>query len=190
MTAKRIFILLTLISVIGCGTLTSPGPALENAPKSLPLEPLRALATEIERAVAAGDRQVEIADREGLIINTPQMKQAIRTRATRIEVLNQFLDTGHAWERRDGLIWIIRSNIYKKSGTRRDLDRQALVVWSENRDRWTLYQDLVKINRLPLGSVSTVQRVFAEARIEFLNTGQKYEQKYEAESGEVVAVKD
>jgi len=185
MTAKRIFILLALFSAMGCGTLTSPSPAIEDAPKHLPLEPLRALATEIERAVAAGNREVEIADREGLIINTPQMKQAIRTRATRIEVLNQFRDTGHAWERRDGLIWIIRSQAYKKSGTRRDFERNALIVLSENRDRWTLYQDLVKINRLPLGSVSTLQRVFAEVRNEFLNTGQKYE----AESGEVV-VKD
>ena len=170
---------------MGCGTLSAPGPAGEDAPERLPLEALRALATEIEGAVAAGNRQVEIADREDLIINTPEMRQAIRTRATRIGVLNQFRDTGHAWERRDGLIWIIRSQVYKKSATRRDRDRHALIVVSENRDRWTLYQDLVKINRLPQGSLSTVRRVFAEARNEFLHTGQKYE----AEPEEVV-VKD
>lgn len=182
MTAKRLIILMMLVSAAGCGTTGAPGTRPEKVPERLPLEAVRALATEIERAVAGGNRDVQIADRAGLIINTPEMSQAIRTRATRIEILNRFLDTGHAWERRDGLVWVITSNVYKKTGTRQDRDRQALIIVSENRDRLTLYQNLAKVNRLGQGSVSVIRGLFAEARLEFLPAGQKYE----TETGEVV----
>jgi hypothetical protein len=45
----------------------------------------------------------------------------------------------------------------------------------ENNDRWTIYEQLVKINNLPPASLSAVQRIFYEARLDHVKRGQPYE---------------
>ena len=46
---------------------------------------------------------------------------------------------------------------------------------SENDDRWMLYEALLKDNNYPPRSLSAIQRIFFEARIEFLSDGQRFE---------------
>ena len=64
--------------------------------------------------------------------------QAIRARAVRYPLIDAFLETGHAWEKQNSMISILRTKEYKTFGTRRDRDRNALLVFNQNENRWTL----------------------------------------------------
>ena len=55
----------------------------------------------------------------------------------------------------------------------RDLD--ALMVNSENRNRWTIYETLIDESGLPSSALSAVEDIFLEARLEVMKPGQKYE---------------
>ena len=167
-----------LILAAGCQSVTSvvqPFISLKPDYAGVPVEDLRALATEVEREIAAGNRQPEIGDHGPLTLDDPAVVQAIKTRAARIELIEVFRSTGFGWEKRDSLIYVIRSSAYKQSGTRRSRDRDALLVMGENKDRWTIYERLVKINNLPPASLSAVQRIFYEARLNRMKPGQLYE---------------
>ena len=90
--------LLALLMALGCSTIARPFVHLKPDYSGLPEGALRAAALEIEKAVQSGDRDSEIADRGGLVLGGDAIRQAIRTRAARAELLNEFLDTGHAYE--------------------------------------------------------------------------------------------
>lgn len=160
----------------GCTTVTrTVVPSSTGGRQELPEQAMRQLAADIEQAVKAGDRDAEIVPPEGLTIDEPGLRQAIRTRAARREVLDDFLDTGHAVEKQDGMVHIIRSKEYKNFGDRRVRDRNALLIISENNDRWTLYEGLIDANRLHRNSLDAIRQIFAEARILTLSPGQRYE---------------
>lgn len=170
--------LFLLLSVSGCSSLGSKGAAgAKPAPKlsSLPVEAMHAIAKDIESQVMAGNREPALHDREGIVVDVPKIKQAVRTRAARVELLSAFLDTGHGWERRNGLLWIIRSAAYKAAGTPRTRDLDALMVNSENIDRRALYEEIVDQSGLPSKSLSEVVEIFFQARLELMKPGQKYE---------------
>lgn len=136
---------------------------------------MRELAAQIEDTVSRGDREARIGDYKGIAVTTPGMVQAIRTRAARREILDAFLDTGHAWERADGMIHIRRSQAYKQTGNRRSRDRDALIVMGENRDRWALYEGLVDANHFGGNALQSIKSIFADARVITLKPGHKYE---------------
>jgi len=152
--------------------------------KDIPEQALREIARDIERIVAQGDREVTLENREGVIVNTEEIVQAVRTRAARHEILSAFLDSGFAWERRNGLIYIITGREYKKAGTSRDRDRNALLVDGECQNRWTIYEGILKANNFSPRALPAVQRIFFDARLEFMRPGQKYE----TETGEVAII--
>jgi hypothetical protein len=85
---------------------------------------------------------------------------------------------------RNGLIEVLRTREYKKFGSSRDRDRNALVVLGENTDRWAIYEGIVDAGNFPSKSLGAVQRIFFEARLEFLADGVKYE----SETGEVAYI--
>lgn len=162
----------------GCHTFMKVRPDYSD----VPVEAVREVALEVERAVAEGEREHAIADREGVVVNTDTIKQAIRTRAARSHLVAAFRETGHVWERKNGLIDIIRSKEYKKFGTSRDRDRNALLVLGENGDRWAIYEGIVDASRFSPKSLPAIQRIFYEARLQVLADGSKYED----ESGNLV----
>jgi hypothetical protein len=141
----------------------------------LPADTLREIAVQIEQAVKDGEREPQIEDRGGVVLSTDAIKQAIRTRAARAHLVEAFLQTGHAWERRNGLMDIIRSSEYKKFGTSRERDRNAMVVMGENADRWALYEGIIDAGNFPAKSLGAVQRIFFEARLQVIADGIKYE---------------
>ncbi len=159
----------------GCGSVATP--FTRNAPNesAVPAETLREVAREIERQVAEGNREPVLENRDGITVDTPEIYQAVRTRAARVSIVSDFLDTGHGWERRNGRLWIIRSEAYKASGTSRTRDLDAMMVNGENRDRWTIYETLIDESGLPSRTLSAVEAIFLEARLEFMKPGQKYE---------------
>ena len=176
-------ILLTLL-LTGCGSIAPvTTPFTRSAPdySRVPMETLGEVARELERQVAAGNREPVLQNRDGIVVETPEIRQAVRTRAARAELVSDFLDTGHGWERRNGRLWVIRSGAYKASGTSRTRDLDALMVNSENRNRWTIYETLIDESGLPSRALSAVQAIFLEARVEVMKPGQKYED----ENGEV-----
>lgn len=170
--------LFLVFGVSGCSSLGSKGAAsATSAPKltSIPVEAMREMAKEIEAQVMAGNREPGLQDQEGIVVDVPEIKQAVRTRAARAELVSTFLDSGHGWERRNGRLWIIRSAAYKAAGTPRTRDLDALMVNSENIDRRALYGEIIDQSGLPSKSLSEVAQIFFEARLELMKPGQKYE---------------
>lgn len=172
---RRCALPVLLLLLTGCQSVLGPFGRIKPDYGVVPKDDLRAVAHEIERAVQAGDREAVIAGREGIIVNTPVIMQAVRTRTARSALVNDFLDSGHGWERRDGFLWIIRSKAYKKECTRKSRDRDALVVYSEKDNRWAIYEGILKANGFSPKTLSTIRAIFYEARLACMRDGQKYE---------------
>lgn len=161
--------------VAGCASVANPFTRQEPSFKGMPEKGLRAAAHDIEAIVLRGDREAAAANRDGLILDTPQIQQAVRTRAARSELVQQLLASGFVYEQRGGLIAIMRNKEYKAATTSRDRDRNALVVLSENQDRWALYEGILEANRFGARNLSAVQSAFAAARRDLLPSGSLYE---------------
>lgn len=166
-----------LVGVLVLGGCASVNPFTRLSPDytEVPREALLVKAREIEQQIAAGERNPVLTDSDGIVLNTPEIVQAVRTRALRNELVDKFLNSGHGLEERSGLVRILRTAAYKQDGTSRDRDRNALLVMSENDNRWTLYEGLLDANNWSPKSLGAVQEVFFEARLEQLESGQKYE---------------
>ena len=173
---KRHFVFVpVLLACAGCISIGNPFIHSNPNYAKLPAEDMKAVALDIERAIQSGEREPSIAGRGGIALNTEEIKQAIRTRAARSELLNEFLDSGHAREDRTGLISIVHSKEYKKSAKGNQRDRDALLVMSENANRWTIYQGIREASNLPSGALSAIQALFHDARVQCMKPGQKYE---------------
>ena len=166
------FLLIVVIS--SCGTIRS---FVRIAPdySALPQEELMRTAQYIEEKIWAGEREPDLSKVTGVNLDTPQIKQAIRTRAVRHELIKDLLDKGFVYEQNNGLIAIQRNSAYKRSTTRQQRDKNALVVMGENSDRWTLYEGIMKANNYPPKSLSAIQDTFYRARIQCLQQGHKYQ---------------
>jgi hypothetical protein len=173
--AALALVLLACYGCAGTGPVASPFTRGKTDFDRIPADAVRQAAAEIERQVYDGNRGPVLTDLDALVIDTPEIRQAVRTRAARVELVNAMLDAGHAWERRNGRLWIIRSDDYKAATTSRKRDLDAIMVNSENRDRWTLYEGILDANSLPQAGLSAVQEIFFDARRELMKSGQKYE---------------
>lgn len=167
-----------LFVLSACNTVIKPisrsiRPSAPIDLSKVPVDTLRTLATAIEREVRDGNRRSTFENAE--LSMDEEVLQAIHTRAARGEIVSDFLDTGFGWEKNDGLLAILRSNEYRLSGSSRSKDRDALVVMGENDDRWAIYEGIVEANNLGNSSLSAVQAIFAQVRIELLPAGQKYQ---------------
>ena len=175
---RTLAIVCCALLLAGCVSISNPFVRMKPDYAAVPEEALRTAARAMEVAVQEGRRDATIADQDGLVVNTPEIMQAMRTRAARYELLAAFMNTGHAWEQRSGLVSILRTKDYKKATTRQQRDRHALSVMSENTDRWIIYEGLLEANNLPPRALSAVQAIFFEARRDVLRTGWKYEDEH------------
>lgn len=141
----------------------------------LPQEELARVAETIEAGVRAGDRELALENTPSIIVDTPEVVQATRTRAARAELVDRLLSSGHACEQRNGVIALLRTRDYKKSTTSQERDRNALVVMSENANRWAIYEGIQKASNLKAKSLGAIQDSFYQARVALLAPGQKYE---------------
>ena len=176
---SRIACLMALTAlVLGCSSVAPVATPFTRGAVDysvVPEEALRALAAEIEGEIAQGNREPSVENREGLVVDGEAVVQAIRTRAARAELVSTFLEGGHGWERRDGRIWVLRSEAYKADSTSRSRDLDALMINGENRDRWTLYETIIDDSDLPSKALSAIEEIFFEARFTLMAPGQKYE---------------
>ena len=163
--AAGLILITTIAALSGCQTVTRAVSSFGVDYSQLPEAPMREIAAEIENAVAAGNRDAEIASREGIVLDNDLIRQAIRTRAARSELIDAFRTAGWGLEQKNGLISIQRTREYKKGTTKRDRDRHAVLVMGENNDRWALYEGLVESSDFPPGALNAIQAIFAEARI-------------------------
>ncbi len=170
---------LAAICSLGCHSFVHMKPDYAE----LPADGLRDVALAIEQAVADGERAPSLPSRDGIVLSGDAVLQAIRTRAARSELIVGFRGTGHIAEMRNGTVKIINSREYKKESRRGDKSRNALLIMSENDDRWRLYEGLVEDNNFPPRSLSAIQQIFFEARLQTLATGDRYED----ENSEIVA---
>jgi hypothetical protein len=149
---------------------------------AVPRDALQQAADLIEKIVAEGRRDADLSDVAGITVNTPEILQAIRTRAARIDLVNAVLDSGFAYEQNNGLLCLIRNSAYKRATTSRQRDQNALMVMGENNNRWTLYEKLIEANHWPSRALGAVQDAFHRARVAQLRPGQKYQD----ESGNIL----
>ena len=174
MRRHRISLTLMSLAIAGCATVQSVMP-LKADYSTVPEDALRSLAREIEREVSRGNRDFAPKQRDGLVLDTPEIKQALRVRAARAQLVSGLLDTGHAWERNNGLVSIIRTGAYKRATTPQIRDRNALLVMNENQNRWALYEGIVNASGFAPSALDAVQALFFEARQQSLQSGQAYE---------------
>lgn len=172
---KGRLLVLSLVIVAGCHTVTNPFVHQKPDYEGVPMDALKAVALAVEQAVERGDRDAVIADQGGIVLNDQVIRQAIRTRAIRSVLVNEMRSSGFASEKRNGLLYILRSGNYRKATTSKDRDRDAGIVMSENSDRWTLYEGILQASNLPSRSLSAVAEAFFEARIQCMANGQAYE---------------
>lgn len=158
----------------GCKTVANPFIRTEANYSALPVDAMTDVAYYLEFQVREGNRTPELEARSGLTIDTPEVAQALRSRAARSHLIKELLDSGHSAEQSNGKIAIIRSAAYKQAGTKFDRDRNALIVISENRDRVILYDSLRKANGLASAARTAVEEIFFTARKSALEPGQKY----------------
>ncbi len=170
---------LLLAVFTGCaGNGPAPSPSAESEAASggrAPVEALRAAAAEIERQVHDGNREPVLTNLEGLVVDTPEIRLAVRTRAARIGLINALRDAGYAWERPNGRLWMLVTDEYKKATSSRRRDIDAITVNGENGDRWAIYEGLIQANKLPQGVLNDIQRIFFDERRAFMSPGQIYQ---------------
>ncbi len=171
------------IALVGCQSFVPAFVKTKPDYSEVPTEALRDLALSIEKAVQAGDTSYIPENTGGLVIDTRELKQAVRTRAARSGLVNKFLDAGFGWERQNGHLYIIRDKAYRQATTGKERSRNALMVSGEWDNRWLLYEGLRKESNLPPKALSAIQETFHKARLECMKKGQKYE----SESGDAAA---
>lgn len=171
-----------LLMASGCASTGNPFTRQSPNFDTVPVDAIRAAAMEIESVVGQGDREKSIASVSGLNLDTPEIAQAIRTRAARAELVSDFLNTGFAYEQQSGLLSVVRNKEYKAATTSRDRDRYALIIMGENQNRWDIYEGIVEANDLGSRALSAIQSIFADVRIDQLSAGQPYE----SENGDIV----
>ena len=165
---KTVSILILAMFLAGCnsmGNISVPFMHAKPDYNALNADALREVATQIENAVNAGNREAVIEGKDTIVVSGDTVKQAIHTRAARAQLVNEYLESGLVKEQPNSLIAIVKSGEYKKISTK-DRDRVALVVMSENGDRWALYEGIVKDSHLKGGARAAVQDIFYKVRTE------------------------
>ncbi|HDP35247.1 MAG TPA: hypothetical protein ENN29_09085 [Candidatus Hydrogenedentes bacterium] len=175
MSTRCVFSICALLLAAGCAGVGGSFIKLRPDYSKVPEAELRAAANAIEKAVQQGEREPALDVFPGVALDTPEIRQAIHTRAARVALINDLLNSGHAFEQRGGTIKILNSRDYKRSTTSRQRDQNALLVMSENQSRWTLYEGILKASQWPPGALGAVQHSFFEARVALMPGGQKYE---------------
>ncbi len=178
---RSTFLTVAVMLAAGCQSVVGTVAHVKPDYSELPAEAVRAAAEQIERDVIAGRRDADLPAVQGLSLDSAAVKQAVRTRAARAELVNQLLDAGYAWEKGNGHIYLRPNGAYKKATTRQQRDRNAMIVAGETNDRWAIYEGIMEANHLSPGALSAVQKLFFEARTQVMRDGQQYE----AASGEV-----
>lgn len=164
-----------LLTLTACARITSPFTSMRPDYSNVPEAELTAFALAVEQAVRDGERNAVFEGYPGVATDNEEILQAINTRVARAELVQALLDSGHAYEQAQGTICIIRSRDYKNQTSRRERDQNALLVMSENGNRWTLYEGLLKASNWQRKSLGAVQESFFNARVQSMPSGQLYE---------------
>jgi len=175
MTSSIRYALVILLFLPACSTVQSVISNVAPDYQEIPADSMRETAVRFEQDVLDGVRDPEISDLPGLKLNTDEIKQILTNRAARVHLIQEFLDTGHGREQKNGKVAIIRTKAYRDSKSKQQKDRDALFIISENRNRDSLYTAIQETNQLsPAGRVAVI-KTFVQARIQLMKEGQKYE---------------
>lgn len=178
-TTYRLILPVCLCAVLmGCQTIGAAVPFTGGGRpdySTLPEAEMRQAAAAIERIVESGERNATLPTVPGIHLDAETIRHAIQTRAARVHLVEELRMGGHAWERRDGLLHRRPSRDYNRATTRRERDRHGLVIYSENQNRWELYENIVRENNLRPKALDAVKAIFADARVEAMSPGQLYE---------------
>ncbi|PCJ63990.1 MAG: hypothetical protein COA73_04680 [Candidatus Hydrogenedentota bacterium] len=164
-----------IIFLCSCASVQSTVLRANPDYNELPVDSVSQAALNVEQGIKDGKRELPLESINGFILDTPEVKQALRSRAARSELIQDILTRGHAVEKRNGKISIIRSSAYKKSTSSKMRDRDALFIIMENRDRVIMYQSLTDANKLSPAARSALEVIFQRARVDQMEPGQLYD---------------
>lgn len=167
--------LIVALMLFSCGTVLHPFVRIAPNYSIVDADKLQKCAEYIEEQIWMGNREPDLNVVEGINLDTPTIRQAIKTRSARVELVKSLFDKGYIYEQNNGLVAIQRNRNYKRSTNRRERDKNALVVMGENNDRWALYEGIVEANNYPSRALSTVQDIFYRAQVNVLQQGHKYQ---------------
>ncbi|MFP6583281.1 MAG: hypothetical protein VCD00_12110 [Candidatus Hydrogenedentota bacterium] len=173
--ACRVTWLILVAILSACSTLTNPLVRMAPDYTEVTVDELRPIAEQLEGGVAAEIREPTLTNTVETVIDTPEIAQALKSRAARYQLVQELLDSGFTMEQLDGKISILRSGEYKNAYTSAQKDRHALIVISENRDRVLIYESIQDANSFSAAGRSAIEEVFSSVRIENLKSGQKYQ---------------
>jgi len=170
-------VLLALLATAGCSSFDNPLWRSKADYTEVPAEVLHDLALEIEQIVMNGDHGVQVKGRDGVELADPLIKQAIRSRTMRYKLLVPIYEEGYICEKPNGHLYLydILAKEYRKSRTRREKNRDALIVSNETNDRRRLYMAIIEANNYKARARTAVEEIFYKARISILPDGYKYE---------------
>ncbi|MCK5862962.1 MAG: DUF1318 domain-containing protein [Candidatus Hydrogenedentes bacterium] len=175
MKLKLTLLLCVLLVSIGCARMGSSFIKMRPDYTQVPEVELRAAAAALEKAAIQGEQEPNLDGFAGVVLDTPEIAQAIRTRALRASLFADLVESGHVYEQKNGTIKIINSREYKRVASSKERDRNAVLVMSENQNRWTLYEGVVEASQWSPGALAAVQHCFYEARVALMKAGGKYE---------------
>lgn len=164
-------LILCLSMLPACATLYSMGGSYD----AFNEDDAHVVAAAIEQIVANQDRDGLLEPMGSIASFTDVVRQAIRMRAARASLVDELLSSGHFWERKNGLLYVIRTSEYKNQYTKGEKDRHAILINAENDNRWEIYEGLLAANNLNPENLDRVRQLFFEERITLMKVGQQYE---------------
>jgi uncharacterized protein YdbL (DUF1318 family) len=150
-----------LLAVAGCAALSDR--------VEVPEESLQEAAVAIERTVVEGEASVALKDQLEFKARSPEISLAVMGRQSRIGIVAEFKRKGYVGESVRALLTYVKNADCRKDA--RLHSRVANVILSENADRWRIYEELARLNRLSGSGRKLIQTAFHEARIELARPG-------------------
>jgi hypothetical protein len=127
------------------------------------------VATAIERTVIEGEASVALEDQPDFKARSPEIALAMMGRQSRIGIVTEFKRKGYVGECARSLVKYVKNPDCQKDSKLHS--RVAYVIVSENTDRWRIYEELRKMNRVSGSGRKRIQAIFHEVRLELARPG-------------------
>ena len=141
--------------------------------RSLDADTARRIAVLIED-VAAGSTAISSLPEsvDGVIIGQPDVTTAIESRRERFDECARYKAMLCIGENRRGLAHYRECDECKDRQIR---NLVSMLILSENTDRWTIYEGIVKSNRLPSSALKTLREAFRTEHESRASSGELYQ---------------
>lgn len=125
----------------------------------------------LERAWNALD-PVQTAYAAEIKDSSPRVTQIAQSMKERFPQVESIKATGAVGENNRGFLELVKPELIEDAEKRNEVQR---VIAAENQDRKALYQEIARLNRDQNLNVSTVERIYAQKRLERAESGELFQ---------------